>query len=255
MVIILLRPLNIERRTKLAQLIMLKGSISVEELAKEFNVSTETIRKDLISLEKDNIINKGHCAAISSNYLERHFNDKLLENIDKKFKIAQKAVEMVPEKGVVILDSGTTVLQIAKLLNLKSNLVIVTSSLIAAQVLENTKNQLIVTGGELRKKSMSFVGYLATKAIKSIHADIAFMGCDGFHVDGPCSRSYRELEVKQRIFENSKEAVLVTDSSKFSMDGLYKFATFDQINHLITDTNIKEQQLKLLPSNIEVSIV
>jgi len=254
-VVKLLKSLDIERRTKIAELIMLKGSISVKELAKEFNSSDETIRKDLILLKKDNIINRNCCASISSNYLERHFDDKLLKNIDKKFKIAQKAVEMIPKNGVVILDSGTTVLQIAKLLNFKSDLVIVTSSLIVAQALENTKNQLIVTGGELRKKSMSFVGQLATKAIESIHADIAFVGCDGFHKYGPCSRSYRELEVKQRISENSKEVVLVTDSSKFNKDGLYRFATFDQINHLITDTNIKGQQLELLPSNIEVSIV
>ena len=192
---------------------------------------------------------------ISSSYLERHLDDKLLENIDKKYKIAQKAVEIIPRKSVVILDSGTTVLQIAKLLNSRSDLVIVTSSLIVAQVLENSKNQVIVTGGELRKRSMSFVGYLAAKAIESIHADIAFVGCDGFHAYGPCSRSYSELEVKQRILENSKEVVLVTDSSKFNIDGLYRFATFDQIDCLITDSSIKEQQLKLLPSNIEVSII
>lgn len=190
-----------------------------------------------------------------SNYLEKYFDERVWENIDIKSKIAQKAVEMIPERGIVILDSGTTVLQIAKLLNLKSNLVIVTSSLIAAEALENTKNQLIVIGGELRKKSKSFVGYLAAKAIESIHSDIAFIGCDGFHEDGPCARSYRELEIKQKILENSKEVVLVTDSSKFSVDGLYRFATFSQINHLITDTDIKEQKLELLPSNIEISIV
>ncbi|UZW16256.1 hypothetical protein OSC52_03155 [Clostridium pasteurianum] len=108
-------------------------------------------------------------------------------------------------------------------------------------------NQLLVTGGELRKKSMSFVGQWAANAIESVHADIAFIGCDGFHPDGPCTRSYRELEVKKRILENSKEVVLVTDSSKFSIDGLYKFATFNQINYLITDTNIKESQRELLP--------
>lgn len=250
------KPLNIERRTKLAQLIMLKGSISVKELAIEFNVSTETIRKDLLSLEKDNIINKGHGGAmISSNYLESHFDSKLLKNADIKAKLAQKAVEMVPKKGVVILDSGTTVLQIAKLLNLKSDLVIVTTSLIVAQTLENTKNQLLVTGGQLRKKSMSFIGNWATKAIESIQADIAFIGCDGFHSDGPCVRSYGELDVKQMILKNSKEVVLVSDSSKFSMNGLYRFATFNQINHLITDINIKNEQRELLPSNIEVSIV
>ncbi|GFZ33104.1 hypothetical protein CSC2_36300 [Clostridium zeae] len=189
-----------------------------------------------------------------SDYLEKYFDDKLLVNIDKKFKIAQKAVEMIPEKGVVILDSGTTVLQIAKLLNLRSNLVIVTSSFIAAQILENTKNQLIVTGGELRRKSMSFVGHLAGNTIENIHADIAFMGCDGFHSKGPCSRSYRELEVKQKIIENSKKVILTADSSKFSIDGLYRFADFNQIDQLITDSSIKEEQLKLLPTNIKVSI-
>lgn len=254
--IILSKPINIERRTKLVQLIMLKGSISVKELSKEFNVSTETIRTDLILLEKDNIINKGHGGAtISSNYLEKHFDVKLFKNIEIKSKLAQKAVEMIPKNGVVILDSGTTVLQIAKLLNLKSDLVIITSSLIVAQVLENTKNQLLVTGGQLRKKSMSFVGNWATKAIESIHADIAFISCDGFHEDGPSIRSYSELEVKQVILKNSKDVVLVSDSSKFSMHGLYRFATFDQIDHLITDSNIKEKERDLLPSNIEVSIV
>ncbi len=209
-----------------------------------------------LKFEKDSIINKDHgSATISAKYLESYFDVKLLKNIDIKSKLAQKAAQMIPKKAVVILDFGTTVLQIAKLLNLKSDLVIITSSLIVAQALENTKNQLLVTGGELRKKSMSFVGYWSTKAIESIQADIAFIGCDGFREDGPCSRSYRELEVKQRILENSKKVVLVTDSSKFSIDGLYRFATFDQIDNLITDTNIKEEQYQLLQSNIEISIV
>ena len=250
------KPINIERKTKLAQLIMMKGSISVKELAKEFNVSTETIRKDLISLEKDNIISKGHGGAtISSNYLESHFDAKLFKNIEIKSRIAQKAVEMIPEKGIVILDSGTTVLQIAKLLNLRSDLVIITSSLIVAQALENTSNQLLITGGQLRKKSMSFVGNWAVKAIESMQVDIAFVGCDGFHADGPCTRSYKELEVKNMILKSSKKVVLVSDSSKFFMHGLYRFATFDQIDCLITDTNIKDEQRELLPSNIEVRII
>ncbi|MDT8719363.1 DeoR/GlpR transcriptional regulator [Clostridium sp. 19966] len=189
-----------------------------------------------------------------SNCLESHFDDKLLKESDKKFKISQKAVKMVPERAVVILDSGTTVLQIAKLLNLKNDLVIITNSLIVAQALENTRNRLLVTGGELRKNSMCFVGNWATKAIESIQADIAFIGCDGFHKDGPCVRSYRELEVKQRIIENSKKVVLAADASKFNIEGLYRFATFNQINHLITDSSISNEQLQSLSKQVEVSI-
>ena len=103
------RTINVERRAKLAKFIMMKGSLSVKELAHEFNVSTETIRKDLISLEKDNIINKGHGGAtISTNYLESHFDTKLFKNMGIKSKIAQKAVELIPKNGVVIKTIVTT---------------------------------------------------------------------------------------------------------------------------------------------------
>lgn len=162
---------------------------------------------------------------------------------------------MIPKKGVVILDLGTTVLQIAKLLNFKRDLVIITNSLIAAEVLENSKNQIIVTGGELEDKTMSFVGEFTTQVLEKVRADIAFMGCDGFHMEGPSSRSYKELEVKRKIVQNSKKVALVTDSSKFNIEGLYRFATFDEITDLITDKTIKINQLEIIPSEIEVSIV
>lgn len=200
-------------------------------------------------------INKEECDGIVTKYLETHFDYRLLENIDRKFKIAKKAIEMIPEKGVVILDSGTTVLQIAKLLNFKRDLVIITNSLIAAEVLENSKNQIIVTGGELEDKTMSFVGEFTTQVLDKVRADIAFTGCDGFHADGPSSRSYKELEVKSKIIQNSKKVVLVTDSSKFNIEGLYRFATFDEITNVITDSTVNINQLELIPKDIEVSIV
>lgn len=190
-----------------------------------------------------------------SKHLESHFDEKMFKNMDKKLKIAQRAVEMIPEKGVVVLDSGTTTLQIAKLLKYKSDLVIITNSLIVAQVLENSKNKLLLTGGELRSKSMNFIGGWAIDAINSVQADIAFVGCSGFCEDGPCNISYSEIEVKKSIIENSKEVVLVTDSSKFEVNGLYKFGTFDKFNCLITDENIDRDVLKGLSTNINVSVV
>ena len=132
---------------------------------------------------------------------------------------------------------------------------IITTSLIVAQALENTKNQLLVTGGHLRKKSMSFVGNWAANAISSINAGISFMSCDGFHTDGPCIRSYREIDIKQAILKNSKENVLITDSSKFSKQGLYRFTTFDKFNLLITDENINGNERDLIPDNIELITV
>ena len=81
------------------------------------------------------------------------------------------------------------------------------------------------------------------------------MSCDGFHTDGPCIRSYREIDIKQAILKNSKENVLITDSSKFSKQGLYRFTTFDKFNLLITDENINGNERDLIPDNIELITV
>lgn len=103
-----------------------------------------------------NIINKGHGdATISSTYQENPFDMKVYTHIESKAKIAEKAVGLIPEGGVVMVDSGSTNMQVAKLLNLKNGLVVVTNSLSAAQVLSGTSNQLLVIGGELRSKSLS----------------------------------------------------------------------------------------------------
>ncbi len=231
-----------ERQRQITRLIVEQGSVAVRELSQRFGVSTETIRKDLLALEKQKVISKGHGdATLSSTYLENPFHQKIDRNVEAKNRIAERAMEMIPEQGVVFLDSGSTMMYLAKLLNLKTGLVIVTNSLSSAQVLSNTENQLLVTGGELRSKSLSFVGSWALNSIAGVRADIAFIGCDGFHSDGPSIRSYRELEIKQRMIGNAKKAVLLCDSSKLQAEGLYAFATFQQFECLITDKQLPLQ--------------
>ena len=99
------------------------------------------------------------------------------------------------------------------------------------------------------------MGDFSTQVLDKVHADIAFTGCDGFHMEGPSTRSYKELDTKRKIIENSKKVVLVTDSSKFDIEGLYRFATFNQITNVITDNTVNINQLELIPKDIEVSIV
>ena len=146
-----------ERRKQIAQMVMEQGYISVRALSDCFQVSTETIRKDLLDLEQKTIINKGHGdATISSTYQENPFDMKVYTHIESKAKIAEKAVGLIPEGGVVMVDSGSTNMQVAKLLNLKNGLVVVTNSLSAAQVLSGTSNQLLVIGGELRSNCLLY---------------------------------------------------------------------------------------------------
>lgn len=241
------------RRKQIVQIIMEKGHIEVRELADQFQVTTETIRKDLLELDKQNIVKKGHGdATISSTYQENTFNMKVHSHEDMKQRIARKAVALVPEEGVVMIDSGTTAMQVAKLLNLRTGLTIITNSLSAAQILANTKNQLLVIGGELRIKSQSFVGSWTSSILANVFADISFIGCDGFNENGPSIRSYRELQIKQLLLSQAQKSVLICDSSKMRLRGLYTFAEYSAFDCLITDDGLSQDSAKVFTNKINV---
>lgn len=240
--------LTIERRNKLAQILVSEGKVRVGELADMFDVSTETIRKDLIFLEKEGIARKGHGGAIASGELvERPLSSRSLENIEMKLKIAQAALELIPTNGVIILDSGSTIFSIAKLLTIKKGFTVITNSFNVTQILSGTENTVYSLGGEIRGSSLALVGLWTINALNSINADIAFLGTDGFmSCNGPCTASYSEAEVKKAMINRSKKSVVVSDSSKFRRDGLFQFCRWEDIDCLITDADASETEVKKL---------
>ena len=251
-----MKPTVTERRNEIAQRVLKDGHISVRELADHFHVSTETIRKDLLYLEEKNIVTKGHGDAIlSSAYQENPFSRKANTHTLEKSRIAERAVSMIPQGGVVLLDSGSTAAKAAQMLNLRHELTIITNSLAAAQALSETDNHLLLLGGELRMQSLSMVGPWAAASIGCVQADIALMGCDGFHDSGPSIRSYRELEIKRKMVACAGEAVLLCDSSKLDQKGLYAFADFSDFSCLITDNGITEEQKQRYSEKMELIIV
>jgi DeoR/GlpR family transcriptional regulator of sugar metabolism len=250
------RSLADERRNKIAQMIVAEGSVKIGRLAEMFDVSTETIRKDLIYLEEKGIVKKGHGGAIASNELtERPFSIKAFENVHLKSKIAQKAIELINENSIIILDPGSTTLSIAKMLNLKENLTIVTNSLKIAETLSATNNKIFTTGGELRPISFAMVGNWAIQSINSIRADIAFLGTDGFlGRSGPCTGSYEEVSVKQAILKNCKTSIVVCDSSKFTREGIFQYASWNEVDFVITDSGVSKELLSDLKTKTNVII-
>lgn len=246
----------LKRRKEIVQIIMEQGHIEVRDLADQFQVTTETIRKDLLELDKQNIVKKGHGdATIASTYLENTFTMKVHSREDVKLKIARRALSLIPENGVIMLDSGSTAMQLAKLLNMTSGYTIITYSLSAAQVLANTQNQLLVVGGELRTKSQSFVGSWTANTLANVFADISFIGCDGFNENGPSIRSYREVQIKQLLISQAQKSVLICDSSKMGSRGLYTFSDYKDFNALITDNGLSEEYAKMFSNKIEVITV
>lgn len=247
------KPINNERRNKIVHSVIKKGSATVNDLAKEFGVTTETIRKDLTYLHENNILSKGHgVVTATSSYLENEFALKENKNIESKIRIAEKAAAQIPQKGVIFLDSGTTAVQLAKILNLKKDLIIVSNSAVASQTLSSSANQILIAGGDLRKKSLSYVGIWTTQAIRQIKIDVAFLSCSGFHEDGPSIDSYRELEIKQTVLKSANKSILLANTHKFEKQSLYNYAPFSAFAMLITERKLTPDERNKFPDTLDV---
>lgn len=249
--------LTAERRNQLAQILLYRGSIKVGEAAEEFNVSTETIRKDIIYLEQEGIAKKSHGGAtIANNMLERPVDLKRNENQNNKTRIAIKALTLIPPEGTVILDAGSTGYTLAKLLSLEKGLTIFTNSILALDVLLKSENRIFVFGGLARPSSHGIVGKWANEEIRSINADICFVGTDGFlGLSGPATASYEEAELKKNIITVSNKSVIISDSMKFHNRTLFEFCRWEEIDTFITDTDAPEEDVEILRKSVNVITV
>ena len=237
-----------ERRNKIAELIISNGSIKVGELAKTFAVSTETIRKDLIYLDKQGIIKKSHGGALSSlEVIEKPLEDRNMENYDAKLAIANEALKFIKDHSVIFIDAGSTTLCLAKLLYLKKGLTIITNSVSALNVLSNSDNIVHLSGGQLNN---------TTIFLSKIKVDVAFLGSSGFKEHfGPTSIDFSDAEVKRIMIRNSKQNFVLADSKKSRSTAMVEYATWKNIDFLITDDNISDKEIDFLQKNTTVLVV
>jgi DeoR/GlpR family transcriptional regulator of sugar metabolism len=176
--------------------------------------------------------------------VERPYSQKADENKLAKMHIAQAAVRLIPPHATIILDSGSTTYEIAKLLAIQEDLVIFTNSVSIMQLLSMSRNHVFIVGGEIRKSSMALVGAWALNSLRSIRADITFLGTDGFAGRaGPCSASYEEVEIKKAITQSGTLRVLVCDSSKFTRTDMFVYCGWEDIDHVITDGDVPPAEL------------
>lgn len=240
-----------ERKNRILHEVITKNKVGINALADEFGVTTETIRKDVSFLHKKNIISKKHgYITLANTFSENEFTTKENQQLTEKINLAEAALKFIPENSAIFLDTSTTTLQLAKLLIMRGDLTIITNSLRIAQVLSNSENQVLLTGGSYRKKSNSYVGDWALNAISSLNVDVAFIGCDGFSETGPTIRSYQELEIKKAIADHSKKNIILCDNSKILQEGLYTFASYEAIDMIITNRKLEEHEREKFPKDI-----
>jgi len=243
------RMLAAERRNKLIQIINSTGSIRIGELAALFGVSTETIRKDLIFLSENGSVERSFGGAVSlSQFHEKPLDTRSAEHPNEKRAIAIKALEHIERDRVIFLDSGSTALEVARLITPDMGLSIATNSLSAANVLCQSGVPFNMIGGEFSPITMSNTGFWAHNSISTIRFDIAILGASGFFTsDGPSVKTFADAQLKRDVIAHSNRRIVVADSSKFGMDAVVCYASWRDIDMLITDSGAADADI---PCNV-----
>jgi DeoR/GlpR family transcriptional regulator of sugar metabolism len=241
-----------ERRNQITSLLMKTGYVQALHLAEYFQVSMETIRKDLLYLEESGVAFKEYGGARLSLLDVEQKLDIRMENMTKKQQIAKAAVSLMGESKIIFIDAGTTCRDMAKFLKTYRQLDIITNSLLVMDVLNDTHHNVLLTGGKKRNKNMSLVGNWCLQAISSVHADICFLGTSGImDRKGPTSHSYQELEIKQAMIRNSDRTYVLADSDKFQKSGFHTICNWGEIDAIITDSSLPaklyDKYVKIVP--------
>lgn len=235
--------LRAERQKRLVEIINQKGIATVEELMEEVNISKATVRRDINDMAEENLIAKvrgGAKSILPSSPYEPSFTIKSQINADEKKRIAAEAVKHILPDDRIILDSGTTVFEVSKLLNTFSNLTVVTNDIhIAAELNTNSTNNLIFIGGSIRKGFCSSYGYFAEYMLKNVSVDKIFLSVDAIDADlGIMSYTTDDVNLKSIGMENAKETYLLCDHSKFTTQALFTVGLLDKITTIITGTEL-----------------
>ncbi|MGJ4848666.1 DeoR/GlpR family DNA-binding transcription regulator [Bacillota bacterium Meth-B3] len=246
-----------ERRNEIAEALVRDGRVSAAELSEKYSVSTETIRKDLLWLEKRGVAVKSYGGATATaQALEKSFFEKATNNPKEKARIAKAVAGTVPAGSTVILDSGTTVLEAAKWLASRTDIAFFTNSLQIAQLLAEKKRSVCMLGGLIRLSSHAATGVWATEMLSQLNADIAILGTSGFEGSGgPCVESMEECEVKRAMIRAAKTSILVADSTKSRCRATVRFAGWGDISCLVTDRGIDPERLAELRKSVETIVI
>lgn len=230
-----------ERRKQILDLIKTKQKIDIEELTPMFNVSLMTIRRDLNQLEKEGLLIRTHGGAAAPYGLKEETPYLQKESANKKEKraIALRAAELVHDHSAIILDSGTTTFELAKVLKEKEGLTVVTNDILIAAELLHSSVEVIVTGGELQRGVGAMFGAHTQLLLKELNVAQFFLGAHAIDPEaGVTAPTMEKATIKRLMIEASKETWLIADSSKFGQRSFAHVCNLDQVSGIITDTGV-----------------
>jgi len=224
------------------------GKVGIIELSELMKVSGVTIRKDLKLLEDKNILfrTRGGGSVNNPYAVDRPINEKEFINSEEKQRIAKEAVNLIEKTDSIMIGSGTTVFEFARCLHPAKHLTVITPALKIGLELSNRPNlEVLQLGGLIRPNSSSVAGAHAMRVLEEISCGILFIGVDGIDVDfGVSISNLAEATLNQKMIETAQTVVVLTDHTKFNRRGLGRICSLEQIQYIITDSNVPAALVK-----------
>ncbi|MBO5060045.1 MAG: DeoR/GlpR transcriptional regulator [Clostridia bacterium] len=246
--------LAVERRNKIEELIQKNKSVLVPELAKQFDVTTETIRGDLEKLEKQGVLVRtyGGAMLVEGSESDIPVSDREVINYEGKGRIGKRAAKIIKDGETVFLDASTSCLHIARNIKEKKSLTVITNSERIINELSSCENiRVMSTGGLLSQRNMSYVGRIVEKTIRENYfANKVFFSCRGATLArGLTESNEAEAEIKKAMIDCSESVIFLCDHTKIGKIGVPVISDFSRIDTLITDTKMTDEWSKMLAEN------
>ncbi len=242
--------LQSERHRLIYRLALKVGAVDVSDLAQRFDVTTETIRRDLSELQELDLVRRVHGGAVVT---ERHNHEPMvvardMQNAEEKLAIGRLASREVPVGGTMILDSGSTGQRLAEVMPIDTGVHITTNSLMSALTLARRGvTNLSVIGGAVRTNTFAMVDAQSVDWVRSMRVDVLFLSCDGLSLNRGLTTPYeQEYLLKRAMIASARRVVALVDHTKFGNDQTFCFAALDDIDVLVTDGRVSDDEVEIL---------
>ncbi|VBB09790.1 lacr bacterial regulatory protein hth signature [Lucifera butyrica] len=229
---------GIERRRKIMEQLTQDRKVYVAELSKKFNVTEETVRRDLEKLEQENLLQRSYGGAVLNvgtsedlSFIKR----TSIHHADKEL-IAQKAESLINDGDTLMVDASTTCLALLRHLKTRNDLTIITNSILLVNEFVNSSFTVISSGGTLRSRSYALTGPAATGILEKYYVDLALISCKGLDRSrGIMESNEPESLIKQTMIRQAKKTILLVDHSKFDKTAFTKTCDFTLIDYIVTN--------------------
>ncbi|MEY8332038.1 DeoR/GlpR family DNA-binding transcription regulator [Lachnospiraceae bacterium 47-T17] len=246
-----------ERRNEILSILKEEGRVIVADLSKKYDVTEETIRRDLEKLENDGYAERTYGGAVlrGSEKDEVPFLMRKRENVEAKMRIATALSQMINDGDRIMLDASTTALFVAKQIRDKKNITVITNSIeILLELSDMPDWKVLSTGGSLKGRALSLLGYQAERMVDGFFVDKAILSCKGVDLQkGFTDSNELDAGIKKQMLGSATKRIMAVDNAKFDHLSFTQVVDFSGIDLLATDKKLSDEwEARLMQSDVEI---